>query len=81
MSGTSGWAAGGGWRCCCLAALVSSLAGAWGLAEIFGWQHSLNARPGRRTAPFYLTYTLAHVAGAVLVLASVDLIGALTARA
>ncbi len=58
-----------------VAALVSSLAGAWGLAEISGWRHSLDARPGRRTAPFYLTYTLAHVAGAVLVLASVDLIG------
>lgn len=58
-----------------VAALVSSLAGAWGLAEIFGWQHTLNARPSRRTAPFYVTYTLAHVAGAVLVLASVDLIG------
>ncbi len=58
-----------------VAALVSSLAGAWGLAEIFGWQHTLNERPGRKTAKFYLSYALAHVAGAVLVLASVDLIG------
>jgi Mn2+/Fe2+ NRAMP family transporter len=58
-----------------VAALVSSVAGAWGLAEIFGWRRSLNAKPSRRTAPFYLTYALAHVAGAVLVLASVDLIG------
>ena len=58
-----------------VAALVSSLAGAWGLAEIFGWQHTLNERPSRKTARFYLSYALAHVAGAVLVLASVDLIG------
>jgi Mn2+/Fe2+ NRAMP family transporter len=58
-----------------VAALVSSLAGAWGLAEIFGWRHSLNGRPGRHALGFYTVYTLAHVAGAALVLASVDLIG------
>jgi Mn2+/Fe2+ NRAMP family transporter len=58
-----------------VAALVSSLAGAWGLAEIFGWRHSLNGRPERQALGFYTVYTLAHVAGAVLVLASVDLIG------
>lgn len=57
-----------------VAALVSSLAGAWGLAEIFGWKHTLNERPSRRTAGFYLAYAFAHVAGAALVLASVDLI-------
>jgi Mn2+/Fe2+ NRAMP family transporter len=57
-----------------VAALVSSLAGAWGLSEIFGWKHTLNRRPDRKTAKFYLTYILAHVAGAVLVLASVDLV-------
>jgi Mn2+/Fe2+ NRAMP family transporter len=57
-----------------VAALVSSLAGAWGLSEIFGWKHTLNHRPDRKTAKFYLTYTLAHVAGAILVLASVDLV-------
>ena len=57
-----------------VAALVSSLAGAWGLAEIFGWQHTLNHRPDRKTAKFYLTYGLAHLAGAALVLASVDLV-------
>jgi Mn2+/Fe2+ NRAMP family transporter len=57
-----------------VAALVSSLAGAWGLSEIFGWKHTLNRRPDRKTAKFYLTYTLAHVAGAVLVLLSVDLV-------
>ncbi len=58
-----------------VAALVSSLAGAWGLSEIFGWRHSLNGRPSRHALGFYVVYALAHVAGAVLVLASVDLIG------
>jgi Mn2+/Fe2+ NRAMP family transporter len=57
-----------------VAALVSSLAGAWGLAEIFGWRHTLNERPSRRTAGFYVAYAFAHVAGAVLVLAAVDLV-------
>jgi Mn2+/Fe2+ NRAMP family transporter len=58
-----------------VAAVVSSLAGAWGMAEVFGWKHTLNERPSRRTAKFYLTYALVHVIGAVLVLASVDLVG------
>jgi Mn2+/Fe2+ NRAMP family transporter len=57
-----------------VAALVASLAGAWGLAEIFGWKHSLNSAPSRKSAGFYVTYALAHVAGAVLVLASADLV-------
>jgi Mn2+/Fe2+ NRAMP family transporter len=57
-----------------VAALVSSLASAWGLAEIFGWKHTLNHRPDRKTAKFYVTYAAAHIAGAVLVLASVDLV-------
>jgi Mn2+/Fe2+ NRAMP family transporter len=57
-----------------VAALVSSLAGAWGLCEIFGWKHSLNSRPSRHSLGFYLVYALAHVVGALLVLASVDLI-------
>ncbi len=57
-----------------VAALVASLAGAWALAEVFGWQHSLNRRPGRDTAPFYVTYTLALAAGALLVLTRTDLI-------
>jgi Mn2+/Fe2+ NRAMP family transporter len=57
-----------------VAALVSSLAGAWGLSEIFGWKHTLNRRPDRKSAKFYITYALAHVAGAILVLASVDLV-------
>jgi Mn2+/Fe2+ NRAMP family transporter len=57
-----------------VAAIVSSVAGAWGLAEVFGWKHTLNQRPGRQTAKFYATYALAHIAGAVLVLASVNLV-------
>ncbi|MDQ1576133.1 MAG: hypothetical protein QOH55_1283 [Microbacteriaceae bacterium] len=58
-----------------VASIVSSVAGAWGLAEVFGWKHSLNQRPSRATAKFYATYALAHVLGAILVLASVDIIG------
>lgn len=58
-----------------VAAIVSSIAGAWGLAEVFGWKHTLSERPSRKTAKFYLAYALAHVLGAVIVLASVDLIG------
>ena len=57
-----------------VAALVASLAGAWALAEVFGWQHSLNRRPGRDTAAFYVTYTLALAVGAALVLTRTDLI-------
>jgi Mn2+/Fe2+ NRAMP family transporter len=57
-----------------VAAIVSSLAGAWGLSEVFGWRHTLNERPNRATAKFYITYALAHLVGAALVLASVDLV-------
>lgn len=57
-----------------VAALVASLAGAWGLAEVFGWAHSLNRRPDRASASFYLVYILAHALGAAVVLASFDLI-------
>ncbi len=58
-----------------VAALVVSLAGSWGIAEVLGWKHSLNERISRKNAKFYVTYTLAHLVGAVLVLASVDLVG------
>jgi Mn2+/Fe2+ NRAMP family transporter len=57
-----------------VAAIVASLAGAWGLSEVFGWKHTLNQRPNRSTAKFYITYALAHLIGAALVLASVDLV-------
>ena len=54
--------------------LVASLAGAWGISEVFGWTHTLNELPGRKTAKFYIVYGLAHVVGAVVVLFSLDLI-------
>ncbi|WP_156690070.1 NRAMP family divalent metal transporter [Mycobacterium sp. Marseille-P9652] len=57
-----------------VAAIVASLAGAWGLSEVFGWKHTLNERPNRATAKFYITYGLAHIIGAALVLSSVDLV-------
>jgi Mn2+/Fe2+ NRAMP family transporter len=57
-----------------VAALVVSLAGSWGIAEVLGWQHSLNERLNRRNARFYLVYAAAHILGAALVLASVDLV-------
>jgi len=57
-----------------VAALVASLAGAWGISEVFGWAHTLNERPDRRTARFYSAYVLAHVLGAVVVLLSLDLV-------
>lgn len=57
-----------------VAALVASLAGAWGISEVFGWTHTLNERPDRNTAKFYITYGLAHVIGAAIVLFSLNLI-------
>ncbi len=57
-----------------LAALVVSLAASWGISEVLGWRHSLNEGVGRHNRRFYLTYVAAHVLGAVLVLASVDLV-------
>jgi len=59
-----------------IAAIVASLAGSWGLAEVFGWNHSLNDRPSRSNAKFYLTYALAHLLGAALVLnRGINLVG------
>ena len=57
-----------------VAAIVVSLAGSWGISEVLGWKHSLNQRINRKNAKFYVVYGLAHVLGAVLVLASVDLV-------
>jgi Mn2+/Fe2+ NRAMP family transporter len=56
-----------------VAALVVSIAGAWGLGEALGFPHSLNRSVGEARA-FYGVYTLAHVGGAVLVLASRNLV-------
>jgi Mn2+/Fe2+ NRAMP family transporter len=57
-----------------VAALVASLAGAWGISEVFGWSHTLNEPPDRNTAKFYITYCSAHVLGAVIVLCSLNLV-------
>jgi Mn2+/Fe2+ NRAMP family transporter len=58
-----------------VAALVVSLAGAWGMSEVLGWKHTLNERPSHQNAKFYVTYALAHIVGAVVVLASIDVVG------
>jgi Mn2+/Fe2+ NRAMP family transporter len=50
-----------------VAALVVSVAGAYGVAEALGVPHGLN-RPVRQAPVFYGAYTLAHVGGAVLVI-------------
>lgn len=56
-----------------VAALVVSLAGAWGIGEAFGFKHSLNCK-FKDAKLFYLAYTVAHVGGALLVISSVNLI-------
>jgi Mn2+/Fe2+ NRAMP family transporter len=50
-----------------VAALVVALAGAWGMAEVLGWRHSLNDSP-KRAAGFYGLTVLGTVAGAGLVI-------------
>jgi len=50
-----------------VAALVVTLAGAWGISEVLGWRHSLNDSP-IRAAGFYALAVGGTVAGAVLVL-------------
>nr|WP_235807681.1 divalent metal cation transporter [Liquorilactobacillus uvarum] len=57
-----------------VAALVVALAGTWGITEVLNWKHSLNEPLNRKTAGFYIMYTLAHVIGAVLVLANFELV-------
>ena len=57
-----------------VAALVVSLAGSWGVADVMGWKHSLNSRIDRSNWKFYTVYALAHVLGAVVVLSAVDLV-------
>ncbi|WP_297344478.1 divalent metal cation transporter [Amnibacterium sp.] len=57
-----------------VAALVVSLAGSWGVADVMGWKHSLNSRIDRTNGKFYTVYALAHVLGAVVVLSAVDLV-------
>lgn len=57
-----------------VAALVVALAGTWGLTEVLGWPHSLNEPFNRKSAGFYLIYIGAHVIGAILVLANIQLV-------
>jgi Mn2+/Fe2+ NRAMP family transporter len=57
-----------------VAALVVSLAGSWGVADVMGWKHSLNSRIDRSSWKFYTVYALAHILGAVVVLSAVDLV-------
>ena len=56
-----------------VAAIVASVASAWGLGEVFNWRHSLNLRP-KEAKKFYLSYSLIHVLGAIIVLAGFDLV-------
>lgn len=56
-----------------VAALVVTLAGAWGLSEVLGWRHSLNDSP-RRAAGFYGLAAAGMLGGAVLVLVAPSLI-------
>jgi Mn2+/Fe2+ NRAMP family transporter len=56
-----------------IAALVVSLAGAWGVSEVLGWRHSLNDSP-RRAYGFYGLAVLAPLGGALLVIIGPDLV-------
>lgn len=56
-----------------VAALVVSVAGAWGMGEVFGFSHSLNDSV-RQSPLFYSLYTAAHVIGVFLVLFSRNLV-------
>jgi Mn2+/Fe2+ NRAMP family transporter len=56
-----------------IAALVVSLAGAWGVSEVLGWRHSLNDSP-RRAYGFYGLAVLATLGGALLVVIDPDLV-------
>jgi Mn2+/Fe2+ NRAMP family transporter len=56
-----------------VAALVVTLAGAWGISEVLGWRHSLNDSPAR-AAGFYSFAVVGVLAGAALVLAVPNLV-------
>lgn len=49
-----------------VSAIVVSLAAAWGLGEVTGYRRSLSAHP-KRAPWFYVVYTIAVIAGAVIV--------------
>ena len=56
-----------------VAALVVTLAGAWGISEVLGWRHSLNDSP-LRAAGFYALAVGGTIVGAVLVLVVPNLV-------
>ncbi|WAH35164.1 NRAMP family divalent metal transporter [Alicyclobacillus dauci] len=56
-----------------VAALVVSLAGAWGIGEVAGFKHSVNHKV-KDAKWFYLIYTAAHVGGAILVFSGINLV-------
>jgi Mn2+/Fe2+ NRAMP family transporter len=56
-----------------VAALVVALAGAWGMAEVLGWRHSLNDSPARATG-FYTLAVAGTLASAGLVIAWPNLV-------
>lgn len=56
-----------------VAALVVSLAGAWGVGEVWGFNHSVNHKL-REAKWFYLIYTAAHIGGAILVFSGINLV-------
>ena len=56
-----------------VAALVVSLAGAWGIGEVTGIRHSLNTK-WKDAKAFYTVYSLAHIGGALLVFSGLNLI-------
>jgi NRAMP (natural resistance-associated macrophage protein)-like metal ion transporter len=56
-----------------IAALVVSLAGAWGVAEVLGWRHSLNDSP-RRSVGFHSLAVVATLGGGVLVILDPNLV-------
>ena len=57
-----------------VAALVVSVAGAWGIAEVFGWQHSLNDPPAAAIR-FYAVAVAGIVVSAVAVVVARNLVG------
>ncbi|GEO27088.1 hypothetical protein AAC03nite_28730 [Alicyclobacillus acidoterrestris] len=56
-----------------VAALVVSLAGAWGIGEVVGFRHSVNNKV-KDAKWFYLIYSLAHIGGAFLVFSGINLV-------
>lgn len=56
-----------------VAALVVSLAAAWGFGEVFKFNHSVNNKV-KEAKWFYLIYTIVHVGGAIVIFTGVNLV-------